>query len=53
MSTNGAIFDKDYATDFIYRYGDVVEHWKEHGDPIKRGFAIVLTKAANSKGVKS
>lgn len=46
MSTNEAIFDKDYATDFISRFGDVVEHWKAHGDPIKRGFAIMLNEAA-------
>lgn len=47
MSIKDTSFDKRFATDFINRYGDVVEHWKEHNDPLKRGFAILLNEAAN------
>ena len=52
MSTDNNIIDKEFATDFIDRYGDVVAHWKTHGDPLKRGFAILLNEAANA-GVES
>ena len=46
MSTNDNVIDKEFATDFINRYADVVEHWITHGDPLKRGFAILLNEAA-------
>lgn len=48
MSTNENVIDKEFATDFINRYGDVVEQWKTHGDPLKRGFAILLNEAAGA-----
>lgn len=43
---NDAVIDKAFATDFLNRYGDVVAHWKTHGDPMKKGFAILLNEAA-------
>ena len=47
MNTNEPIFEKTFASDFLNRYSDVVEQWKHTSDPLKRGFAIVLTEAAN------
>ncbi|NPE27662.1 hypothetical protein HNV12_06700 [Methanococcoides sp. SA1] len=49
--TNNSIFDKDFADDFMNKYGDVVEHWKGHSDPIKRGFAVMLKNATNEEAV--
>ena len=49
MNINDKGLDKDFANDFMNRYGDVVEHWKEHGDPIKRGFAVMVTNASNGE----
>ncbi|MCM1988053.1 MULTISPECIES: hypothetical protein [Methanococcoides] len=46
---NNSIFDKDFADDFMNKYGDVVEHWKNHRDPIKRGFAVMLKSATNKE----
>ncbi|WP_156146000.1 hypothetical protein [Methanococcoides methylutens] len=49
---NNSIFDKDFADDFLNKYGDVVEHWKDHTDPIKRGVAIMLENATKKEEVK-
>lgn len=48
---NEFILDKEFANDFLNRYGDVVAHWRTHGDPLKRGFAILLNEAASGEVV--
>lgn len=50
---NNPTFDKDFAEDFMEKYGDIVEYWMRHTDPLKRGFAIMLKDATDCKGVKT
>lgn len=37
--------DKDFcmwATGFSKKYPDVLQHWKDHGDPLKKGLALLV-----------
>lgn len=37
--------DKDFCTwaaNFSKKYPDVLHHWKDHGDPIKKGLALLV-----------
>ena len=49
MSSNDAIFDKSFASEYITEHADMIEHWKHTNDPLKRGFAIVLTDIASGE----
>lgn len=47
---NSTIFDKGFASAYISEHKEMIEHWKHTSDPLKRGFAMVLTEAANGGG---
>lgn len=44
--SNDPIFHKTFASKYIADHAEMIEHWKHTSDPLKRGFAIVLTEAA-------
>jgi len=49
--SNESVFNKAFASDYIANHSEMIEHWKQSTDVMKRGFAVVLTNAA--KGVRS
>jgi hypothetical protein len=35
-----------WAANFLEKYPDVIKNWKEHGDPFKKGLALLVLKEA-------
>lgn len=44
---NDPIFDKAFAAEYIANHSEMIKHWEQSTDVMKRGFAILLNEAAN------
>lgn len=50
-NTDSPYASKDFSTwamNFLEKYPDVLENWKEHGDPLKKGLALLITEAVQA-----